>query len=102
MEYTSQNIKEFVMKNDDNVRACSDLSFFEAKADWEQSDIDANTNILKRNIETMNKAINKQKQEAKIIKSKKVTSTILKKNNLALWKLRILVEEYQKIQAKKG
>lgn len=67
----------------------------------EQEDIKIATNKLKENTKVMNSLMKKFTLETSKIKNKKIPATILKNNNLSLWKLKTILDHLE-VQNAKG
>lgn len=93
MDYTPENLKSFVLENDDMIRFCNSLEMFAYDDTLSEEDNQINSNLLKNNSQYMNTYIRKHTLEMNKIKTKKISPIIVRNSNLYLWKLKYIVEE---------
>ena len=99
--FTAEKIKDYVLHSDDMLLFCDGIWMFAENNSMEQEDIKIATNKLKENTKVMNSLMKKFTLETSKIKNKKIPATILKNNNLSLWKLKTILDHLE-VQNAKG
>ena len=98
--FTTDNIKKYTLGNDTLLYFCNTLSMYQENSSMTQEDINISTAKLQENSKEMNSFIRKHSLETANVRNKRSSPTILKNNNLSLWKFKLILDHLDTQNAK--